>query len=78
MLDKIVSVMVSSLRGDTMTIKELRKRYGFTQASFGDYFQIPLRSVQNWESDNSSAGRTCPAYLVELIAYKLEKEFPEK
>lgn len=60
-----------------MTIKDLRKRYGFTQASFGAYFRIPMRSVQNWESEGDS-GRTCPAYLVDLIAYKLAKEFPEK
>lgn len=60
-----------------MTIRDLRKRYGFTQAAFAKYFGFPLRTVASWESDSSS-GRSCPAQLVTLIAYKLEKEFPEK
>lgn len=79
-LDKLPGVMVSSYqRGDTMTeIKELRKRYGFTQQGFGDYLKIPLRSVQSWEVENTANARSCPAYLVELIAYKLAHEFPDK
>ena len=60
-----------------LTTRELRKRYGFTQAAFADYFGFPLRTVASWESESDS-GRTCPAQLVALIAYKLEKEFPEK
>lgn len=78
MLDNVVSAMVSSLRGDTMTIRELRKRYGFTQVAFAEYFGFSKRAVESWESDNSAAGRSCPTYLVDLIAYKLAKEFPEK
>lgn len=60
-----------------MTIKELRKRYGFTQAAFAEYFGFPLRTVASWESDSDS-GRSCPTYLADLVAYKLAKEFPEK
>ena len=80
MLDNFGAVMVSSkLRGDTMTeIKELRKRYGFTQQSFSDYLEIPKRSIESWESESETASRSCPAYLIKLIAYKLAHEFPEK
>lgn len=79
-LDNTIKVMVSSYqRGDTMTeIKELRKRYGFTQQSFSDYLNIPKRSIENWESESPTARHSCPAYLVKLIAYKLAHEFPEK
>lgn len=79
-LDNSGAVMVSSKsRGDTMTeIKELRKRYGFTQQSFSDYFEIPKRSIENWETKSQSASRSCPPYLVKLIAYKLSHEFPDK
>ena len=79
-LDNRILVMISSLqRGDTMTeIKELRKRYGFTQQAFSDYLNIPKRSIENWESESATASRSCPPYLIELIAYKLAHEFPDK
>lgn len=53
-----------------MTIKELRALSGMTQQAFGDYFNIPLRSIQNWEGGQ----RQCPDYLLNLMQYKLEKE----
>lgn len=56
------------------TIKELRKRAGLTQKAFADYFSIPKRSVENWEGGQ----RKCPDYLMDLIRYKIEREFPEK
>ncbi|MCR5603306.1 MAG: transcriptional regulator [Lachnospiraceae bacterium] len=37
---------------------------------FADYFKIPYRTVQDWELGN----RQMPAYLFELMKYKLEKE----
>lgn len=53
-----------------MTIKELRKATGMTQKAFGEYFNIPHRTIQNWEGGQS----VCPVYLLELIEYKLRKE----
>lgn len=53
-----------------MNIKELRKLSGMTQQAFGDYFNIPLRSIQNWEGGQ----RQCPEYLLDLMQYKLENE----
>lgn len=53
-----------------MTIKELRQQTGLTQTAFAKYFEIPLRTVQDWE-----AGKRKPnEYLVKLMQYKLEKE----
>lgn len=58
-----------------MTIKELRKMTGLTQEKFGEYFGIPRRTIQNWETDGESDnGRKCPAYLLDLMEYKLRKE----
>lgn len=51
-------------------IKHIRKRAGLTQKAFAEYFKIPLRTVENWEGGQ----RVAPAYLVELIEYKLENE----
>ena len=50
-----------------MTIRELRARTGLTQAAFAAALHIPKRSIENWEG----GGRTPPAYLVELIEYRV-------
>ncbi len=52
------------------TIKELREATGMTQKDFSEYFHIPKRSIENWESGTRSA----PDYVVELIEYKLKNE----
>lgn len=54
----------------TKTINALRSASGMTQQAFGDYFGIPLRTIQNWESKINK----CPEYLLDLIEYKLKKE----
>ncbi len=79
-LDNPMNVMVSSkMRGDTMTeIKELRKRYGFTQQELADFIPVPKRTLCSWESESETASRSCPSYVVGLIAYKLAHEFPDK
>lgn len=50
--------------------KRFRELSGMTRKEFCDYFGIPYRTVQDWELGN----RNCPAYLVELMRYKLEHE----
>ena len=51
-----------------MTIKELRQQTGLSQSAFAKYFEIPLRTVQDWEQDK----RKPPEYLVKLMAEKLK------
>lgn len=53
-----------------MTIKELRLSARMTQKQFAGYFNIPLRTIENWETGK----RNPPEYLIELIRYKLKKE----
>lgn len=53
-----------------MTITDLRKQYGMTQQQFADYFGIPKRTIENWDSGINK----CPAYLIALIEYKLSHE----
>ena len=59
-----------------LTLKELRQLSGMSRKEFADYFSIPYRTLQNWELNI----RECPAYLLDLIEYKLENEgfFREK
>ena len=56
------------------TIKTLRQQTGMTQKAFSEYFRIPKRTIERWEGGQ----RTPPPYLIDLICYKIEREFPEK
>jgi DNA-binding transcriptional regulator YiaG len=53
-----------------MTFKELRERSGMNMTDFGKFFDIPFRTIQNWELGT----RKCPTYLLDLMRYKLEHE----
>lgn len=50
--------------------KELRKMSGMTQKAFSEYFGIPKRTIENWDGNKNK----CPEYLLDLMAYQLEKE----
>ncbi len=52
-----------------MTIKEIRKAAGMTQAAFANYLGVSLRTLQGWESNHP-----CPEYIRALIEYKLTHE----
>lgn len=53
-----------------MTFKELREGTGMNKTQFAEYFDIPYRTVQNWEAGVNK----CPEYLLNLMMYKLSKE----
>ena len=53
-----------------MTFKELRVASGMNMTEFSKQFNIPYRTIQNWENEV----RKCPEYVLELMQYKLEKE----
>ena len=51
-------------------IIELRDSTGMTRKEFCEYFEIPYRTVQDWELGN----RKMPEYLFRLMEYKLQME----
>lgn len=51
-------------------IKQIREASGMTRQQFAEYFNIPYRTLQNWELGE----RECPTYLIDLIKYKLTNE----
>lgn len=51
-----------------MTFRELRRQSGMTQQQFADYFGIPKRTIENWDT----GVRKCPTYLLDLMKFKLE------
>lgn len=51
-------------------IKELRERTGMNRKEFCEYFQIPYRTVTEWERDN----RHAPEYVLRLLEYYIQME----
>lgn len=55
-------------------IRSLRESTGMNRKEFCEYFQIPYRTVTEWELGN----RTAPEYVVRLLAYYIESHKFEK
>lgn len=51
-------------------IKELRESTGMNRREFCDYFNIPYRTVTEWERDN----RHAPEYVLRLLEYYIRME----
>lgn len=51
-------------------ILDLRKSTGMTRSEFARYFEIPYRTLQDWELGN----RRMPDYLFKLMTYKVKME----
>ena len=51
-------------------IRRLRKSTGMNRKEFCDYFQIPYRTVSEWERD----GRHAPDYVIRLLEYYILTE----
>nr|DAV26907.1 MAG TPA: putative transcriptional regulator [Caudoviricetes sp.] len=46
-----------------MELKEMRKLLGLSQAAFGRKYNIPVRTIEQWESGR----RKAPIYVLELL-----------
>jgi DNA-binding transcriptional regulator YiaG len=53
-----------------MPFKELRQQSGMNIKQFSEYFNIPYKTVQKWNSGE----RSCHDYLIDLMHYKLKNE----
>ena len=69
-LNKLKKNNFSSDYKREVDILKIRKQIGWTRREFSDYFQIPYRTVENWEFLENE----CPKYLYDLILYKLKQE----
>lgn len=56
-------------------LKALRKKTGFSQSQFSEYFGLPLRCVQEWEQERKEV----KPYIVQLLyrVWYLEHEINE-
>lgn len=55
-----------------MTIREFRLMLGIKQKDFAEKYQIPLRTLQDWEAGR----RTPPEYLPPLLFFRVAFDFP--
>ena len=51
-------------------IKELRESTGMNRRELCEYFDIPYRTVTEWERDN----RHAPSYVLRLLEYYIRME----
>ena len=56
-----------------MTIKEIRSITGLSQAKFGDEYEIPKRTIEDWETGR----RKPPEYLLRLLERVVKEDFDE-
>lgn len=55
-------------------IKELRESTGMNRREFCEYFDIPYRTVSEWER----GGRHAPDYVLRLLEYYIQIEILSK
>lgn len=58
----------------TMDIRSLRKQLGDTQSEFAERYNIPFRTVQNWEN----GVRKPPEYILELLGQRIKDDLVNK
>ncbi len=49
---------------------EMRKETGWNRKELSDYFEIPYRTLQDWELNK----RPIPMYILRMMEYQLRKE----
>lgn len=54
-----------------MTIKEIRTLTGLSQIKFGNKYQIPMRTIQDWEAGK----RVPPEYVVTLLERVVKEDY---
>ena len=59
-----------SLSESATALSALRIEYQMSRREFAEYFNIPYRTVQNWEL----GCRRCPPYLREMMRFKLRHD----
>lgn len=58
----------------TMNIRDMRKQLGDTQSEFAERYNIPFRTVQNWETGM----RKPPEYVLELLKARIKEDLINK
>lgn len=57
-----------------MTIKEIRALTGLSQTDFSEKYNIPKRTLQDWEYER----RNPPEYVINLLEFKVKYDVSKK
>lgn len=57
-----------------MTIREIRTQLGDTQSEFAARYNIPFRTIQNWET----GVRKPPEYIINLLESRMKSDFANR
>lgn len=57
--DKVVAALTDIHRVAHMSLRDLISASGMTQNAYARYFDIPLRTIENW----ATGKRSCPEYV---------------
>lgn len=52
-------------------IKKLRELAGLSQQAFSDKYEIPKRTIEDWEAEK----RTPPEYVIKLLERVVKEDF---
>lgn len=55
-------------------VKEMRKLTGMTRKAFCEHYEIPYRTVTEWERGN----RNAPEYLLRMMEYYVKMDMMNK
>ena len=64
----------TSKNGAAVSLAEVAQSTGMNRKEFCEYFQIPYRTVTEWERDN----RHAPEYVLRLLEYYIRMEKLQK
>lgn len=59
---------------EALNIRDMRKQLGDTQSEFAERYNIPFRTVQNWETGM----RKPPEYILELLKARIKEDLINK
>ena len=65
-----MDILKKDIPDSRQKIIELRESTGMNRREFCDFFQIPYRTVTEWERDN----RHAPDYVLRLLEYYIVME----
>lgn len=73
---RVIVVVTEEEKVMEYDIRKLRESTGMNRKEFCEYFNIPYRTVTEWEL----GGRHAPEYVIRLLEYyiRMEKILPKK
>ena len=72
-IDYVINVYKYNLEECIVSIADMRKQVNLSQREFADLFDIPVRTIQQWEQ-----GRSCPPdYVVSMVEALLPQKMAQ-